>query len=687
MRSDDEPETEDAPSPRARLFDRLKPLGCLLLPVVFIAPIVVLGAAISLITGLAFGPWALLARMQGDAPLLVAVGLTAVVFHFASVHVYAHQVDALMRRRVGEPVPERDRGPVDAPPAEPDPAGVVGSSVVRGRLSFQTHGASSEELIDTPAEYFVRDRLQNRRGRAFLTGVLVALAVSFLLQLILIALQPGEYGTSIGAPSDAGAASDVGALDGAVPAERVPPEFWWLRAIVRLLTPYSVAGVVVWLMYRHRLGIGIPTALFAGVAANAIWIVVALAIRYGETSGEAPALGLVLMPLTGYLATVLISAVLALRHGRGQASEWLLGRRLLVLRVFGVDRNTGSLFGQIGRRWPFLGPVVTIVDPSYARFTFNQARYFLLLILALPPLLMTALINDLSATGSIFQMVVVYYVAYLPLMLGVMLWHLHMRSGRNLRALARRLEFKSTGLFKDRYPSIRLACFDDLWRSTMAHLVQWADVVLMDLRGFDADRKGCEYELAHLIDHCPLGRTAFLTDETTDMDLFRATMRAEWEALEPNSPNAGRAEVVVHNYAATATGKALRREMRPMLALLGELTTSEAAGPSPARRRSEARDDEAEPLTRAIARGIYVSWGLIALGIVLLVVLRFGFGFSVTWLGGIGLMLSTRMRNELMRHGTLPKRFAKGPWGIAFFFVVAGWLVFGLLIPLGTVAG
>ena len=41
-------------------------------------------------------------------------------------------------------------------------------------------------------------------------------------------------------------------------------------------------------------------------------------------------------------------------------------------------------------------------------------------------------------------------------------------------------------------------CRDDTWQATVVALIERADAVVMDLRGFTAERRGCEFELKEL---------------------------------------------------------------------------------------------------------------------------------------------------------------------------------------------
>ena len=49
-------------------------------------------------------------------------------------------------------------------------------------------------------------------------------------------------------------------------------------------------------------------------------------------------------------------------------------------------------------------------------------------------------------------------------------------------------------------------CYDNTWKIAVAEFVSVANVVLMDLRGYSTNRKGCDYEVDLLLDQMPIAR-------------------------------------------------------------------------------------------------------------------------------------------------------------------------------------
>jgi len=75
-----------------------------------------------------------------------------------------------------------------------------------------------------------------------------------------------------------------------------------------------------------------------------------------------------------------------------------------------------------------------------------------------------------------------------------------------------------------------------MWRSAVTRLMGEASLVVMDLRGFGAHRRGCVYELETLRDK-PLDRLVFLFDRTTDNAALKTLLIDHWQKLDIKSPN------------------------------------------------------------------------------------------------------------------------------------------------------
>jgi hypothetical protein len=167
------------------------------------------------------------------------------------------------------------------------------------------------------------------------------------------------------------------------------------------------------------------------------------------------------------------------------AYRWLLAdveapRRLLVLRVFGDARGAARLLDATSARWRHVGPVCLIGGPDLAAANIEPDEFLTFV-------------------------------------------------GRRLRRLfiATRADLDDRLAAPDpppdpdgRYRVEEWFCFDDTWRPAVAALIERSDVVLLDLRGFTAQRQGTRHELDLLARTGRLGRCVVITDGGTDLVLL-----------------------------------------------------------------------------------------------------------------------------------------------------------------------
>ncbi|HEY2560857.1 MAG TPA: hypothetical protein VGI48_14225 [Caldimonas sp.] len=151
-------------------------------------------------------------------------------------------------------------------------------------------------------------------------------------------------------------------------------------------------------------------------------------------------------------------------------------RMLLVLRVFGDRGRTGALFERIASRWQRFGPVTTIAAPDAAADTVDP--------------------GDLLrfATGRIAEGFVT-----------------------SKDDLAQQLATIDVEPDRDgRYRIHEFCCRDDTWQATVVALIVRADAIVMDLRGFTAERHGAEFELQQLAARASPDRVVLIVDASTD---------------------------------------------------------------------------------------------------------------------------------------------------------------------------
>ena len=88
------------------------------------------------------------------------------------------------------------------------------------------------------------------------------------------------------------------------------------------------------------------------------------------------------------------------------------------------------------------------------------------------------------------------------------------------------------------YPVNDICCYVDAWQAAVMKLAVASDVVLLDLRGFARENRGCVFELTYLIWRIPLAKVVVLADEATDETALNDVAKAAWAASPPDSPNA-----------------------------------------------------------------------------------------------------------------------------------------------------
>ena len=155
---------------------------------------------------------------------------------------------------------------------------------------------------------------------------------------------------------------------------------------------------------------------------------------------------------------------------------------LLVLRVFHQDANVGALFDDVIERWRVVGQTVLIAGTDVVGQTLDAADLF------------DFLDHRLAAR--------------------------FVRSAEDVPQRLAAFDWQPDA--ERRWRVNECYCHDSAWQAALAALVQRADVVLMDLRGFQAHNAGCRFELGTLATEPRLQRAIVLTDPSTDLGVAKA---------------------------------------------------------------------------------------------------------------------------------------------------------------------
>jgi len=155
-------------------------------------------------------------------------------------------------------------------------------------------------------------------------------------------------------------------------------------------------------------------------------------------------------------------------------------RTLLLLRVFGDTARTERLFDRTATRWQRFGPVTMIAAPDVGARMVDPGDVLRF------------------ATGDITSGFI-----------------------KSQQDLTRQLATMDILPDRDgRYRINEFYCRDDTWQATVVELIARADAVVMDLRGFSAERRGCEFELRELAARIAPGRIVLIVDASTDRGLL-----------------------------------------------------------------------------------------------------------------------------------------------------------------------
>lgn len=163
-------------------------------------------------------------------------------------------------------------------------------------------------------------------------------------------------------------------------------------------------------------------------------------------------------------------------------------QRLLLLRVFGYQSRTESLFDRIAQAWRFDGPVHLIAGADLASRSVT------------PGLMLRFLSGTLDAQ----------YVA----------------TDDDVAARIGALDADPDP--DGRFRVNDVYCRDDIWHAALVALLAASDRVLMDLRGFSTQNQGCVFELEQLLLRLPTQAIVLVIDAQTDVRLLGSTLAASW---------------------------------------------------------------------------------------------------------------------------------------------------------------
>ena len=247
--------------------------------------------------------------------------------------------------------------------------------------------------------------------------------------------------------------------------------------------------------------------------------------------------------------------------------------KLLVLRVFGIDDAALFTFEGLLQYWRHFGTFFTVVDPTFLQSQFRQSAVLVNSVIGsglVTLVVLSGMKNASSGTG---------WLLLAAALAGAALYG-HFSLRRTERQFLRSAAEVSTGLQRlDTWPrhldlsfkSLPMMCHDNVWKTTVSQSAQASAAVLMDLRGFSSERKGCQYEVDFLLDNVPLQRIVFLID-TPDEARVKALILECWALLRTTSPNLAAAAPKVTLYMAS------KQDAKDVQGILDQLLLASQAG-------------------------------------------------------------------------------------------------------------
>jgi hypothetical protein len=257
----------------------------------------------------------------------------------------------------------------------------------------------------------------------------------------------------------------------------------WLRVLfdwVTVKTLFVLAGVFPWLL-AVPLFIAMARALERlyirqwlselGWLLTSIWFIQITLKAAGALASTGPKVVLLYLPLL-WLPLAFLGA-----------RRWLAPRHaaptLLVLRVFRRDAEVQALFDAVVDRWRLTGNTLMIAGTDLSNRTLDPGELF----------------------------------AFLGGRIGEQFVADQAQVDARIAALELRPDMEGRFRVNESF------CRDSAWQPMLAALLTRADVVLTDLRGFQAHNEGCRYEIGELANAAAVRRVVTLFDRTSDRAL------------------------------------------------------------------------------------------------------------------------------------------------------------------------
>lgn len=223
--------------------------------------------------------------------------------------------------------------------------------------------------------------------------------------------------------------------------------------------------------------------------------------------------------------------------------------KLLILRTFRINRNTSFTFEKLGRFWKHVGNIFTITDSSYLLYTYRLFAPRNLLYLVLILLVgLAGLIKNFNHLLTILIM-----LTFTGAVISFEFYSINRTVIRNIEGFRLRLNqtiYNPRDLADLTFKMMPTINYGNVWDQSVFELIGRCELVIMDLRGFSEEKKGCEYEINLLMDNKPIEKVLFLISykDKENIPLILDTLLKKWEFQKPQSPNVERAKPIINMY-------------------------------------------------------------------------------------------------------------------------------------------
>jgi hypothetical protein len=95
------------------------------------------------------------------------------------------------------------------------------------------------------------------------------------------------------------------------------------------------------------------------------------------------------------------------------------------------------------------------------------------------------------------------------------------------------------------YPVCAPMCAGAFWKRALDILLERADLVVLDLSGYQEHYRGTQFELQRIVDTVPAEKVLLLTDPWSRTRFLTEQIRLAWSRMAAGSPNAGRGQLAL----------------------------------------------------------------------------------------------------------------------------------------------